>query len=97
MPIPATRSVGLEFLKQIADGKRHSVREVREKLIKLFKITPEESKRRLPGGSETVVTNRLRNAKFRISSQGLAKFEESDTVVFISEGGKAIVRNASGQ
>ena len=68
MPIPTAGSIVHEFLRQIADGKRHNANEVREKLTRLFNISDEESQQRLPGGSETVMSNRFRNAKFRISS-----------------------------
>lgn len=96
MPIPTAGSIVHEFLRQIADGKSHNANEVRERLMRLFSISDEETQQRLPGGSESVVTNRFRNEKYRISSQGLAVFEESGNMVSITEKGKEMLKNASG-
>jgi restriction endonuclease Mrr len=88
VPIPTAGTILQEFLREISDGKRHDPNAVRKKLVGLFGITPDEAAQRLPSGGESVLSNRFRNAKFRLCSQRLALFEDSGDFVVITDTGR---------
>ena len=92
MPIPNSGSIVYEFLKLIVDGERHNTYDVRDKVMSILRVTKEESLQLLPSGGETVVSNRFRNAKLRISQQGLAAFQDSGKFVIITEKGKRLIQ-----
>jgi len=50
MPIPDFQSFFKPLLEVAADGKEHSLREAREKLAKIFNLSEEDLKERLPSG-----------------------------------------------
>jgi len=70
MPIPNYESIMLPLLKQVADGKIHSLQEVREKLADHFKLTSDELRLRFPSGT-LVFNNRVAWAKTYLKQSGL--------------------------
>jgi restriction system protein len=59
MPIPGFQDVMLPFLQSVSDKAEHHVSDVRELLASQFKLTAEERKELLPGGTHAVFQNRV--------------------------------------
>lgn len=71
MAVPSYEALMLPFLRQIADGGEHQLRELRERLVSEFKLTPTERSERLPSGRQTYFDNRVGWAKTYLEKAGL--------------------------
>lgn len=69
--IPDYQTIMLPLLKEIEDGKEYHIREITEKLARVFKLTEEERKKLLPSGQETVFDNRVGWARTYMKNAGL--------------------------
>jgi restriction system protein len=61
----------LPFLKHLADGKEHSLREAEENLAAHFNLTPHERAELLPSGQQGVFKNRIGWARTYLKKAGL--------------------------
>ena len=59
MPIPDYQSFFLPVLRLTADGKEHSLADLREKIAPELNFTPEDLSQKLPSGGQTVFANRV--------------------------------------
>lgn len=94
MPIPTAATLVQEFLSIIADHQRHQVADIQQRLQAAFNITAEEATQRIPCGRETVLSNRLRNAKFSMRRRGLVTFDEDGSGVTITDAGRDYLLHA---
>ena len=63
MPIPDFQSFFRPLLEFAADKQEHSIREAREKLASVFKLSEEDLNERLPSGTQRTFDNRVAWAK----------------------------------
>jgi restriction system protein len=59
MTIPTFQDFLLPFLKHVADGKEHSIKELFDAMAAHFKLSEEDLKQLLPSGKETRFKNRV--------------------------------------
>ncbi len=71
MTIPDFQSIMLPFLKYMADGKEHSLRETYEALADEFELTEEEKEETLPSGLQGIFLNRVGWARTYLKKAGL--------------------------
>ena len=69
--IPKYEKIMLPFLKYLADGKEHSLRETHDSLAKQFGLTNEELRELLPSGRQPVFRNRVGWARTYLKKAGL--------------------------
>ena len=74
--IPDFQRLMLPILQVVRDGKEHRVRDMVEEISRQFKLTAEETKQMLPSGSDFVMHNRIRWARFHMSKAGLIESVE---------------------
>ena len=86
MPIPTARTLGHQILREISDGAVHKLVDIQLRLLHEFSITKEEEAQKLPSGSETIFSNRLRNASYQLRKQELASFSSPGTVQITAKG-----------
>ena len=90
MPLPTASSIIEHILRLICDGEPWDTLEVKRSVIKAFEISKAEQAQYLPSGREPVLSNRLRNANFRMRREGLAVFSGKQHTVQITEAGKRL-------
>ena len=59
MSVPPFQEFLLPFLKHVADGKEHAIKELFEAMASTFKLSEEDLKELLPSGKETRFKNRV--------------------------------------
>lgn len=93
MAIPDYQTCMLPFLRYLADGKEHALRDSEESLAEHFKLTPAERAELLPSGQQGIFRNRIGWARtylkkavlvespkrglFRITERGLKTLAEN--------------------
>lgn len=71
MSIPDYQSCMLPFLRFLADGKEHTLREAEEAIAEHFALTPAERAELLPSGQQGIFKNRVGWARTYIKKAGL--------------------------
>ncbi len=71
MAIPDYQTCMLPFLRHIADGADHTLRDAEESLAKHFNLTPAEQAQLLPSGQQGVFRNRVGWARTYLKKAGL--------------------------
>lgn len=71
MAIPDFASITLPMLEELADGKDHPVRELRDALATRFKLSDEERAQLIPSGKQRLFDNRVGWAKTYMDKAGL--------------------------
>jgi restriction system protein len=71
MPIPDYQSCMLPFLKVLADGQEHSLKDAEDSVAKHFNLTPEERTILLPSGQQGIFRNRVGWARTYLKKAGL--------------------------
>jgi restriction system protein len=95
--IPDYQTIMLPFLEYVKDGKERSLPETVEYISKLFKLSPEEKRQKLPSGTQTIIGNRVawarvylkkaglidspRRSYFRITERGLSALKQKPSVI----------------
>ena len=59
MPIPDYQTIMLPFLKFIADGRDHTLREIINSLADAFNLNEDERRELLPSGKQPIFDNRV--------------------------------------
>ena len=91
MPVPKYHEFFLPLLKQLADGKEHSISELKKKLIIDLKLSSEDLKERVPSGTQTVFYNRFQWAKTYFKKACLID-QPSKGSLIITERGKKVLK-----
>ena len=73
MTIPDYQTIMLPFLKFVADGKEHSLREIITGLTDLFKLNADERRELLPSGKQPLFDNRVGWASTYLKKAGLVE------------------------
>lgn len=71
MAIPDYQTCMLPFLRHLADGADHTLRDTEESLAQHFRLTPAERAERLPSGQQAVFRNRVGWARTYLKKAGL--------------------------
>ncbi len=71
MPIPDYQAIMLPLLQFAGDGKEHSLHEAFDALARQFKLTEDEIRQLLPGGTQGTFHNRLGWARTYMTKAGL--------------------------
>jgi restriction system protein len=71
MAIPDYQTCMLPFLRHLADGADHTLRDTEESLAQHFRLTPAERAERLPSGQQGVFRNRVGWARTYLKKAGL--------------------------
>ena len=79
------------MLQILKDQKRHSMKEIEEKLAVSFGLTEEEKTRQKPSGGESLFHNRLHWSKFYLKKAGLIEGKPRGEI-WISERGKSVIK-----
>ena len=90
MPVPDYQALMLPLLEQLADGKEHLVREVREEVAAKLRLSESDRAELLPSGKQAVFDNRLGWAKTYIDKAGLVRSVRRG-VYQITERGKKVL------
>lgn len=84
MAMPTYEDIMLPFLKRLADGQVHSLKELRQVLADDLQLTEEERNRQLPSGLQSVFYNRLSWARtylkkaMLIEAKAVGQFQITD-------------------
>ncbi len=73
MSVPDYQTIMLPFLKFIANGKAHTLREIINGLADVFKLTEEDRKELLPSGKQPVFDNRVGWATTYLKKAGVVE------------------------
>jgi restriction system protein len=73
MPVPDYQALMLPLLEQLADGKEHLVREVREEVAAKLRLSEADRAELLPSGQQAMFDNRLGWAKTYMDKAGLLR------------------------
>jgi len=93
MPIPDYQSIMLPLLKQVSDGKVHKTSDVKEKLAKEFRLTPEERRQLLPSGTQAIFDNRVNWAKTYLKKANLLHYPQRGELLINERGQKVLKEN----
>lgn len=85
----------LPFLKHLADGKEHSLREAEENLAEHFNLSPQERAELLPSGQQGVFKNRIGWARTYLKKAGLLESPRRAVFKITERGLKALSTNPS--
>src|SRR4051812_6586180 len=69
--IPDFQTIMLPFMKQLADGKVHALKDILHALAEEFKLTQEERCELLPSGADRKFDNRVRWSRMRLGKAEL--------------------------
>jgi restriction system protein len=73
MAIPDYQTIMLSFLQFVADDKEHSLREIINSLVDVFKLNEDERKQLLPSGKQAVFDNRVGWATTYLKKAGVVE------------------------
>lgn len=73
MAVPGYQEFMYPFLKQLADGKEHSLQEMYELLARHFNLSELEITEKLPSGKQTLLVNRIGWTRTYLNKAGLIK------------------------
>ena len=90
MAIPGFQEFFLPFLKEISDGKEHTMKEINEKLANKYQLTEEELKIFTPSGTQTLFYNRVAWSRTYLKQAGLIEAPRR-SVIKITEKGKNLL------
>ena len=90
MPVPKFSDFFLSLLKELKDGKEHSVSDLKKKMIIDLKLSPEDLRERVPSGVQTLFYNRFSWAKTYFKKACLID-EPSKGTLIITDRGKAVL------
>ncbi|MBN1533297.1 MAG: restriction endonuclease [Spirochaetes bacterium] len=93
MPIPDFQSIMLPLLQTISDGNVHDYKEVKLKLIDIFKVSEYELKELLPSGRAYLFDNRAGWANTYLKKAGLIQSSKRGTLQITDEGIKVLKTN----
>jgi restriction system protein len=83
----------LPFLKHLADGREHSLREAEENLAEHFNLSPQERAELLPSGQQGVFRNRIGWARTYLKKAGLLESPRRAVFKITERGLKALSSN----
>src|SRR5438105_15872481 len=88
MAIPKYDDITLPLLEALNDGREHTKRELTDRMIKHFNLTPEEQAAMLPSNRSTYIKHRTGWAAFALRKAGLATNPKEGTLQITDEGRK---------
>ena len=91
MSVPKFHKFFLPLLKQLKDDKEHSISEIKKNLITDLKLSPEDLRKRVPSGAQTLFYNRFYWAKTYLKKAHLIQQISRDLIV-ITERGKEVLK-----
>ena len=91
MSLPKYDELYMPFLRAIADGKKHSKKDVRERIVRELKLSEAELQERLPSGKQPVIDNRIGWTSTYLKKAGLIT-SPSRAVYLITEMGKSCLK-----
>ena len=94
MAVPDYQSLYLPMLRVLADGKEHSVAEIRSVLAAQLKLTDEDLRELLPSGKQPVFNNRVGWAKTYLEKAGTVRTVRRGLYVITGDG-QALVKEPS--
>jgi restriction endonuclease Mrr len=94
MAIPSAGTIADKVLELIADGRPHAYADVVNAVVQSLGLSEAEKLLRVPSNRETLIANRVRNAKFRLRSRGLVGFDERNEMIQLTARGSAEVSNS---
>ncbi|MCK5059662.1 MAG: restriction endonuclease [Candidatus Pacebacteria bacterium] len=86
MAIPKFRYIILPFLKQLADKKEHTLKEIEVSLATEFKLTEDEITQRTPSGRMSIFSNRAGWAKTYLKKAGLVDVPKKSYIKITKQG-----------
>ena len=90
MPIPDYQTIMLPFLKFIADGRDHTLREIINSLADAFNLNEDERRELLPSGKQPIFDNRVGWATTYLKKAGLVETPKR-TLYRITDRGKDVL------
>jgi restriction system protein len=95
MPVPKYDEMMLPMLRILADGNKHTQREIADRVAEHFHLTPEECQQRLPKVRATYLRHRVGWAGFSLRRAGLAYSPRTGTLRITDDGRKFLGNNPS--
>jgi restriction system protein len=95
MAIPDYQTCMLPFLRYLADGAEHALRETEDSLAEHFKLTPSERAELLPSGQQGVFKNRIGWARTYLKKAALIDSPKRGTFRITDRGLKTLASNPS--
>jgi len=93
MAIPDYQTCMLPFLRYLADGKEHTLRDSEESLAEHFKLTPAERAELLPSGQQGIFKNRIGWARTYLKKALLLESPKRGVFKITERGLKALATN----
>ncbi len=95
MTIPDYQTCMLPFLRHLADGNEHSLRDAEEALAEHFKLTPVERAELLPSGQQGIFKNRIGWARTYMKKAGLLEYPKRAMFKITERGLQVLASNPS--
>ena len=93
MPVPKFHEFFLSLLKQLEDGKEHSISDLRKKISIDFKLSSEDLKERTSSGYQTTFYNRVHWSKIYLKKACLIDQPSRGFVIITNRGKKVLEEN----
>lgn len=95
MAIPDYQTCMLPFLRFLADGAEHTLREAEDNLAEHFKLTPAERSELLPSGQQGIFKNRIGWARTYLKKAALLESPKRGVFKIAERGLKTLASNPS--
>jgi restriction system protein len=95
MAIPDYQTCMLPFLRLLADGQEHTLRDSEESLAAHFKLTPAERAELLPSGQQGIFKNRIGWARTYLKKAALLESPKRGVFKITNRGVKTLASNPS--
>ena len=93
MAIPDYQTCMLPFLRFLADGKEHTLREAEDALAKHFSLSPPERAELLPSGQQGIFKNRIGWARTYLKKAGLVEAPKRAVFKITDRGSETLASN----
>jgi restriction system protein len=93
MPIPDYQTCMLPFLRHLADGQEHSLRDAEDALAAGFSLTPAERAELLPSGQQGIFRNRVGWARTYLKKGGLLESPRRGVFKITERGREVLASN----
>ena len=93
MAIPDYQTCMLPFLRHLADGKDHTLRDSEDRLAENFNLTPAERAELLPSGQQGIFRNRIGWARTYLKKAVLLESPKRGVFKITERGLKALATN----
>lgn len=91
--IPDFQSIMLPFLKILGDGKKHTLKEMIQRISDVFELTEDQRKEMVPSGGQFIISNRINWVRTYLYKAALIDIPERGVYIITNEGQNILQKN----